>query len=94
MQKRSRKPRQPRDVNQAAHEMMLRSTKGSDSTPPDLTRAEVLRFMRAMGSKGGKKGGKNRWNGVSAEERSKIALKAARARWGKQKAKDGDGGGI
>jgi hypothetical protein len=39
----------------------------------------------ALGRRGGKKGGKARWEGVSAEERRTIAQKAARARWGKQK---------
>ena len=37
----------------------------------------------ALGRKGGKKGGKARWRGVSAEERSAIARNAAKARWDK-----------
>jgi hypothetical protein len=39
---------------------------------------------RKGGKKGGPKGGKARWEGVSPEERSAIARKAARARWGKR----------
>ena len=39
----------------------------------------------ALGRKGGKKGGKARWEGVSPEERSAIARKAAQARWGSRK---------
>lgn len=95
MQKRSRKARQPKDVNQAAHAMMLRSTEQADSTP-DLSRAQVTAFMRQMGRKGGKKGGKNRWAGVSAEDRSKILSAAAKTRWSKQKTKEenGDADGI
>ncbi|MEQ9400139.1 MAG: hypothetical protein RJQ04_13340 [Longimicrobiales bacterium] len=37
-----------------------------------------------LGRKGGKKGGKARAEKLSAERRSEIARKAARARWGKQ----------
>ena len=90
MQKRSRKPKQPRDVNQAAFEMVTRST--AEVEAPKLTKAEISRLMTAMGRRGGKKGGKNRWSGVSTEERSAALSKAAKARWGKQKAKEGDGG--
>jgi hypothetical protein len=71
--------------------MMLRST---GQTPPDLSKSELSALMRKMGSKGGKKGGKNRWANVSAEDRSKALSAAAKARWGKQMAKDGDGDGI
>lgn len=35
----------------------------------------------AMGRKGGLKGGKARWEGVSPEQRSEIARKASLARW-------------
>jgi len=87
MQKRLRKPRQPRDVNQAAFEMVARSTAETD-TPQRLTKSAVSRFMAAMGRRGGKKGGKNRWAGVSPEERSKALSAAAKARWGKQAAKE------
>jgi hypothetical protein len=89
MQKRSRKPRQPQDVNQAAFAMVARSVESADAEiAPKFNRAEVLRFMRAMASKGGKKGGKNRWANVSAEERSKALSNAARARWSKEKEKE------
>jgi hypothetical protein len=37
----------------------------------------------ALGRKGGKKGGKARWAGVSQEERSAILRRAALARWKK-----------
>jgi hypothetical protein len=88
MQKRSRKPRQPQDVNQAAHAMVARSTESGTETAPNFNRADVLRFMRAMASKGGKKGGKNRWANVSTEDRSKALAAAAKARWGKEKEKE------
>ena len=34
-----------------------------------------------LGRKGGLKGGKARWEGVSPEQRSQIARRAALARW-------------
>ena len=39
----------------------------------------------ALGRKGGRKGGKARWEGVPPEERRKIARRAALARWRKKK---------
>jgi hypothetical protein len=77
MPKRLRK--QPRDVNQAAHEMVLRST-------GEPTKSEISRFMAAMGRKGGKKGGKARAAKMTDEERSKSASNAARAKWAKIRA--------
>ena len=41
--------------------------------------AEVLAYLRRLGSRGGKLGGRARWKGVSAEERSRQ-MKAIRAR--------------
>jgi hypothetical protein len=40
---------------------------------------EVLEFFRKKGQKGGRLGGYLRWQGVSAEERSKI-MRAVRSR--------------
>jgi hypothetical protein len=77
MPKRLRK--QPKDVNQAAHEMVLRSTE-------QFTRSEISQFMAAMGSKGGKKGGKARAAKMTDQERSESASKAARAKWAKVRA--------
>ena len=49
----------------------------------------VTEAFQAWGSHGGKKGGaqggKARWDGVSAEERTALAKKAAKARWAKQR---------
>ena len=39
----------------------------------------------ALGKKGGKTGGVNRWKGVSAEERSRILRAAVMKRWAKRK---------
>jgi hypothetical protein len=45
----------------------------------------TLDLFRAWGREGGKKGAKARWEGVSPEQRSEIARKAARARWKKER---------
>ena len=47
------------------------------------SKADISRVMAAMGRKGGRKGGKRRLDTMTAEQRSDIALKAARARWAK-----------
>jgi hypothetical protein len=40
---------------------------------------------RKGGKKGGKKGGANRMASLTPEERTELAKKAAKARWGKAK---------
>lgn len=37
----------------------------------------------AMGRRGGLRGGRARMDSMTAEERKKLAVKAAKARWGK-----------
>lgn len=49
------------------------------------SRSLISQVMAEMGRKGGKKGGKARLTKMTAEERSQVGLKAARARWGKRK---------
>ncbi len=50
------------------------------------TDASILsRIMSEMGKKGGKIGGKRRLVTMTAQERSEVALKAAKARWSKRK---------
>jgi len=46
----------------------------------------ALELIRAWGREGGKKGAKARWEHVTPEERSKLAKKAAAARWSKPRA--------
>jgi hypothetical protein len=49
---------------------------------------EALRvYFSQLGKVGGKKGGKARAQNLTGEERREIAKKAARARWGKTRAK-------
>jgi hypothetical protein len=39
----------------------------------------------ALGRKGGRKGGRARWEGISAEERSRLMREAVKKRWGRRK---------
>lgn len=55
---------------------MRRSTEGDDKP----SKSEISRVMAAMGRKGGKIGGKRRLVTMSDEDRSAVALKAARAK--------------
>jgi len=48
--------------------------------PPRLNR-----HAQALSKLGASKGGKARWEGLSAEERRAHAQKAAQARWGKKR---------
>jgi hypothetical protein len=57
--------------------------KARERRPPALEAA--LELFRAWGRKGGKKGAKARWAGVSPEDRRALARKAAAARWRRKK---------
>ena len=75
------------DVNQAAFQMVQRSTAEPEPKPKRRPRVPLVvsQVMSAMGRRGGKIGGKRRLETMTAEERSQIALKAARTRWAKKK---------
>jgi len=45
----------------------------------------VREFMRQIGAKGGKRGGKARAKQLTVEQRRASARKAARARWAKRR---------
>ncbi|HWZ46258.1 MAG TPA: hypothetical protein VNW97_22490 [Candidatus Saccharimonadales bacterium] len=55
------------------------------TTKTTVARSEISRVMAAMGSRGGKIGGKTRAERMTPEERSKSASEAAKARWSKGK---------
>lgn len=82
------------DVNQLPHHLVAKTTRGVEDKQPAaistgrLSAAEISRVMSAMGRRGGRIGGKRRLVTLTPEERSKIALKAARARWSKNAGKD------
>ncbi len=67
-----------RDSNQMARSVMARIEELSGEREKDPAAV-------ALGRKGGKKGGKSRMEQLSPEERSELARKAARARWGKKR---------
>ncbi len=71
----------PMDMNQAAFQMVRRSTGTAD--PPKVTASEVSRVMAAMGRKGGKIGGKRRLETMTPEQQREVAMKAAKTRWSK-----------
>ncbi|MGB8768412.1 MAG: hypothetical protein WCC92_02270 [Candidatus Korobacteraceae bacterium] len=75
------------DVNQAAYQMVRRSTQTEDqpSRQPRITRSEISRVMSAMGRKGGAIGGKRRLVTMTAEQRREAAVKASKARWAKHR---------
>jgi hypothetical protein len=81
MPKRVKKPR--RDENQAAFDIVQRIGGERDEPSAD----EISRVMQALGQRGGRIGGKRRLETMTPEQRSAVALKAARARWSKRRKK-------
>lgn len=77
----------PQDINQAAYQMVRRSTQTEDreARPPKVSFSDISRVMSAMGRKGGKIGGKRRLETMTAEQRREVALKAAKTRWASHK---------
>ena len=76
------KGKRPRDPNQLAKWIVDQST--SDAPEPTTevpAPANISAYMAAIGRKGGQIGGKRRLKTMTKAERSKIAAKAARARW-------------
>lgn len=73
MPKRSRKKRQPEDVNVLAASIVEEATSESNKNPHAV----------ALGRLGGKKGGPARAKKLTPDQRREIARKAAKARWGK-----------
>lgn len=75
----------PTDINVLMHSLGKRSTEPAapESPAPEVTPEDIRRVMSALGSRGGKKGGKRRMETMTDKERSDVAYKAARARWDK-----------
>jgi hypothetical protein len=48
---------------------------------PETPKSEISRIMAEMGRKGGKVGGKRRLETMTRQQRSEVALNAAKARW-------------
>jgi hypothetical protein len=72
-----------RDANQTASAVVALAVL---EETPDINPNVLSQIMSAMGRKGGKIGGKRRLETMSAKERSRVAKKAANARWAKSNA--------
>lgn len=72
------KSKRPRDPNQLAKFIVDLAT-GQTTEPIDTRNKNAV----AIGSKGGVKGGKIRADSLTSEQRTEIAKKAAKKRWGK-----------
>ena len=79
---RSRKKR-PRDTNVLAKRIVDIATGETEDRAPTPEEQGKDPAAVSLGRRGGLKGGKARADSLSKEERSRIATKAARARWGK-----------
>ena len=79
MPNRSSNPKRSRDVNQLAKSIVDQAT--GQTPEPEKTDDGKNAAAVALGRLGGLKGGKARAEKMTAEQRSEIAQKAARARW-------------
>jgi hypothetical protein len=85
MPNRSSKPKRPRDFNERAFQSVAILTGEAQPFPPEEPEDPLRKAAAELGRRGGLKGGKARAAKLSPEERSKIAQKAAGARWKKEK---------
>jgi hypothetical protein len=82
------KGKRPRDPNQLAKWIVEQSTSDTPE-PQEIPPAEATAppnlsaYMAAIGRKGGQIGGKRRLKTMTKAARSKVAARAARARWKK-----------
>ena len=82
------KGKRPRDPNQLAKWIVEQSTNETPSVetpapPSAIALPDLSAYMAAIGRKGGQIGGKRRLKTMTKAERSKVAKKAAKARWKK-----------
>jgi hypothetical protein len=89
------KGKRPRDPNQLAAWTVAVSTGQIPAPKPaslSLTEsaapANISQYMAAIGRKGGQIGGKRRLKTMTKEQRSRVAAKAAKARWKKARQQD------
>jgi len=87
------KPKRPSDPNRAAHSMLaehmsrLQDEPTAQPEPPVDFVTQYKAHMAKLGAKGGKIGGKRRLVKLTQQQRSEIALRAAEARWAKERRK-------
>ncbi len=79
----SKRPKRPRDINQLAHAVVKVATEGEPELPPEDEGKNP--HAVALGRMGGLKGGKARAKKLTKKQRSDIAKKAAKARWGNRR---------
>lgn len=72
-----------RDFSETAFDMVAMLTGQKPKVAPPQKRKADPEKMRALGSKGGAKGGRARADKLNGEARKAIAQKAAAARWSK-----------
>jgi hypothetical protein len=74
------------DPNEAAFDLVRRSTEAHESPAPATDfKAELKAYMSKIGARGGRASGAKRME-MPVEERRRIASLAARAMWAKKKA--------
>lgn len=70
-----------RHVDDSYEELARRESDGAAAPP---SKAQISQVMAVLGRRGGKIGGKRRLETMTAEQRRKIAKKAAQARWARE----------
>lgn len=81
----AKRPGEKRDFMQVAREVVEQAIgEKMDGTPLDTPVDTRNPHFVALGSAGGKKGGKARAKALSPAKRRAIAKKAARSRWGQK----------
>ena len=82
------KGKRPLDPNQLAKWIVDQSTSETpaqpEPAPATVAPVNLSAYMAAIGRKGGRIGGKRRLKTMTKEQRSKVAAKAAKARWKKK----------
>jgi len=76
------KRRDPNQPTKLAGDRTAAETAGEE-TPAPVAPANLSEYMAAMGRKGGLVGGKRRMVTMTKAARSRVAAKAANARWSK-----------
>jgi hypothetical protein len=77
----------PADVNQLAPYLADLSTTGQHESIKPPTRSQISWLMAQLGRKGGRIGGKRRLQTMTSEERTRVAKRAAEARWQERRTK-------
>jgi len=85
MLKRDKQKKLPKHADQLAHLLAEFSTQEPVTETGPMLSSSLSAYMSAMGRKGGLIGGKRRMKTMTPEQRRKVAQRAAKARWKKEK---------